>query len=133
MEAKYYTPEIEEFHVGFEYEYFIMDEWYPVAYHPSDMAGVDKLFARLHSDKIRVKYLDREDIESLNWELDCVIEKEAFYIHKTSSLNNGDIRLVFRDNEHSVQIECEKTGENCYLKVKNKSELRKLMKQLNIE
>ena len=49
MDAKYYTPTIEEFHVGFEYEYFIMDNWHPVAYHPNDMATAERFFELLHS------------------------------------------------------------------------------------
>tara|TARA_R110000764_G_scaffold234790_6_gene328888 strand:- start:199 stop:606 length:408 start_codon:yes stop_codon:yes gene_type:complete len=72
MENKYYTPEIEEFHVGFEYEFRTLKGWdkevmswndYPS--YAGDYIGE----AIKETDGIRVKYLDQEDIESFGFEL----------------------------------------------------------------
>ena len=79
---KYYTPSKEEFHVGFEYEVFqkgevydptamylmppeTEDKWYKFKY-PDPFLGyrLDILFK---THPLRVKYLDREIIESLGW------------------------------------------------------------------
>lgn len=68
---KYYTPAIEEFHVGFEYEinmHFRMAEeskWYS-AIITKDNWGANMDIINVLA-RARVKYLDREDIESLGW------------------------------------------------------------------
>ena len=66
---KYYTPEIEEFHVGFEYEEQVEPgKWAWNTCHPNtfeklyDWDSMDMLKIRT-----RVKYLDQEDIESLGF------------------------------------------------------------------
>lgn len=113
--SKYYTPEIEEFHIGFEYEQEDINEggsslsWYKHTIgEGKDIDTLDR------SEELglsyRVKYLDREDIESLDL---------PSYIKITNILNNlweiiGTNARIFR-------------GE-----IKNKSELKKLLKQLGI-
>ena len=90
MENKYYTPKIEEFHVGFKYEVFqkgevydpnfmylippdTEDKWIKYIY-PDPFLGynLDKMFKTYI---IRVKYLDREDIESFNFHRDKIRSK----------------------------------------------------------
>jgi len=128
MTDTYYTPEIEEFHVGFEYESMgglenINAEWHDEVYSEED--SVKNLI-----NTLRVKYLDQEDIESLGFEhigalwfesaeLDCRIRKWKGLqvdIYYPWSKNDGDHTsncLVFRG------------------KIKNKSELKKLLNQVN--
>ena len=97
MESKYYTPKISEFHVGFEYQILKGYENRSKMGGVIEMANVfrnsvfkqDKL--GLHVDDfnfvisremVRVKYLDREDIESLGFELDqCTKDGCVFYSH----------------------------------------------------
>lgn len=76
-EAKYYIPEIEEFRVGFECEYFNRHckKYIPITIDRSnysiDDTGEyenDYLFSYRGENKFRVKYLDSEDIESLGFE-----------------------------------------------------------------
>ena len=70
MESKYYTPSIEEFYVGFEYE---------VNYGENDWQK-ECLWAKpevvtlpyMNLENIRVKYLDKEDIESLGFEQESI-------------------------------------------------------------
>lgn len=67
---KYYTPDISEFHVGFEYEQITTN--YP------DKNNWQKAVVRTERDSpyqlwitngtVRVKHLDQEDIESLGFE-----------------------------------------------------------------
>lgn len=137
---KYYTPTIEEFHADFECERLVNGIWEKyICAESNDRDYGNGIITLPHEpelnvnyEKVRVKLLDKEDIKSLEWELDSVVEKEFFYIHKTSSLQN-DIRLVFRQKENSIEINSSKFGECFYGIIKNKSELQKLMSQLNIK
>lgn len=112
---KYYTPEIEEFHIGFEYEYEDINEggastsWYKGILQPNEGYIIDQIYND-ENREYRVKYLDREDIESLNI---------PSYIKVNHILNNtyeiiGTNARIFRGD------------------IKNKSELKRLLKQLNI-
>ena len=101
-DSKYYIPKIEEFHVGFEYETFqeadghngILsfmpmqdeDEWWKFKF-PDPFVGyhLDKLFKAC---KLRVKYLDKEDIESFDFN----------YINVTGSFDSSD------DHEEAVFV-----------------------------
>lgn len=97
MESKYYTPDISEFHVGFEYEVFdskyeykveklsetklkVLSDpitttgWFKEAYEIDSFLYVEdssdiksNIPSYIENDKVRVKYLDREDIESLGF------------------------------------------------------------------
>jgi hypothetical protein len=72
MENKYYTPAIEEFHVGFEYEILHNNEWKKTSVFNNSCGGdiIFEIKNMGHWDvvsKPRVKYLDKEDIESLGW------------------------------------------------------------------
>ncbi len=74
---KYYIPIIEEFYTGFEYERMNGESWEESEFLESDSYGT---LARGYENEfeeiaiglrdVRVKYLDREDIESLGFEYD---------------------------------------------------------------
>ena len=81
MENKYYTPEIEEFCVGFEYESRIAgydDEWTKETTYAMFRDGwesnIDDVLAMYKDggDEFRVKHLDSSDIESLGFHLDPI-------------------------------------------------------------
>jgi hypothetical protein len=122
--SKYYTPEIEEFHVGFEYQFRIGSSWVDMVY-----TSAHGLEGRILTDLVRVKYLDREDIESLGFK----------YLKK----GWGDESLVFRLNK-SVGYELYFRGRgSCHITnsnekvlfdgtIKNKSELKKVLKMIGI-
>ena len=132
MEAnKYYTPKVEEFHVGFEYEYFIMEGWQPVAYHPSDMAEAERFLETLYSNKIRVKYLDREDIESLGFKFGTQLTERTAMYHLEACNHTS---LSYNEKEHTIRVAVH-NGVVEVLKniiIKNKSELRKILIQAEI-
>ena len=142
---KYYTPEIKEFHVGFEFEYMSVETngWVSIdkdmwlrpkgAEETHLLRSVnewDRCIKHADLTKVRVKYLDREDIESLGWIY--ILDEVNYY-----KLNN--FKLYYFGNTF---ISIDKTDHSKYNYVaayqyfrgtiKNKSELIKLMKQLNV-
>ena len=138
---KYYTPEIEEFHVGFQYEHYSkkVDFWMPCFYGTMyDQRGDDEL-DELNMKVERVKYLDREDIESLGFFCHAADER-VFHSEKGIIINIGwgspvkkgitlaIVSPVFDESKMSI------VHENYLFNgtIKNKSELKKLLKQLGI-
>tara|TARA_R110000822_G_scaffold127454_1_gene262945 strand:+ start:9354 stop:9761 length:408 start_codon:yes stop_codon:yes gene_type:complete len=130
---KYYTPEIEEFHVGFEYQNRQPNnhnkglDWYKQVY-KSDSIRFVKLACEIYEGSIRVKHLDKEDIESLGFKLDSV--------HNDVRFNYLMFPYRIDHIPHQNRIDIYKWGDECdmigYITIKNKSELRKLLKQLEI-
>lgn len=134
MKNKDYTPDISEFHVGFEYEeinityhdYNISDEnWYYMACYANDM-DIEDIDNQLNCGNIRVKYLDKKDIEELGWKKDSynaiinTFTKDKYVLELNS--NN---RIIIIDNQFGEEIHF-----NGY--IKNKSELKKIMKMIGI-
>lgn len=135
MENKYYTPTIEEFHVGFEYEVSDLSDngkdwtWRKQVFDGEETRTY--FIDELNKKEIRVKQLDREDIESLGWKH----QEDNFFYHK-----NYELLLVSTSDGDNIQIhdqspyqEGAKRNERVFWGVlKNKSELKKLMQQLKI-
>jgi len=150
---KYYTPEIEEFHVGFEYqreEYNDIsrwDEWYTTTIDtPWQLADYVMYLSNHGFSQTRVKKLDSEDIESLGWRPETIIdifrgdgndfsqgfskkinEIDTYCLIYTDGLLQIYLQHVYNltSGNWSQQVKFEGT-------IKNKSELRRLMKQLGI-
>jgi hypothetical protein len=144
-EVKYYTPEIEEFHVGFEYEHNALSGNLPINYtkiiHSIDDNILD-IFVKIEvTSIIRVKYLDQEDIESLGWirkhEWEGNDEEQRYFI--TNEFTAFELKV----RKESVSLYCTPiefygadgpawysivTRINC----KNKTELKRLIKNLDI-
>jgi hypothetical protein len=123
MENKYYTPTIEEFHVGFEYEVLSTNtdnimKWIPNA-HPINEDAISIL---LNHKAIRVNYLDKDDIESLG----------GVNLPDTSSFDIGVHQIYFQDYEF-VEVYDELSRIIFQGKIKNKSELKRLLTMLNIK
>lgn len=159
---KYYTPSIEEFCVGFEYEiydtkwsyeiqhltgdqYKVLSEptpvtdWYKEIYdlnkyvYLKDSVECYNDLAEFISDnEIRVKYLSIEDVESLGFENSLDEPGEWFWSFK----GNGDIQLYYDDKitDDTKGVGISIYNDNLVFSgyVKNKSELVKLLKQLDI-
>lgn len=141
MESKYYIPKIEEFHIGFECEYYNnhAEKFIPIIIDSSNfelnsMDGSfddDYVLSYNYSrpNKFRVKYLDREAIEFFGFETedlgDCYNLQIGFdlfglYPFRFDTGNNNSYKIT-KDNEtlfHGI--------------IKNKSELKKLLIQLEI-
>ena len=162
--SKYYTPEIEEFHVGFEYEkvpnigmVFLNTDspektsksiwatefeegiWGVKEVDPFLGDGLPSIRAAITDKKIRVKYLDREDIESCGFV--CHATDNRVYHNKDGIIINTEwgspvkqgitlviVSPVFDESKMNI------VHENYLFNgtIKNKSELKKLLKQLGI-
>ncbi len=155
MEAKYYVPKIEEFHVGFEFEYknkeniWIASNDFSFSFLSDDTDTILEVVRYLEDGKIRVKLLDDDDIyDGSDF---CPIIKDNItvfsnakselkgpegnqWIQFTSwTLYKGD-KLNFIIERNVEDTRTKKTEQETIFNgiIKNKSELRKLMSQLNI-
>ena len=150
---KYYTPKIEEFHVGFEYEEKSSGLWTKQVYNElspilnkklEDDYGVlyDTIQDYINQEIIRVKYLDQEDIER---ELKISPKRGGSYIFEKDScfrpnwINGVHVmktRIYFHPIntwtkiEYYIENEWEKFFEGS---IKNISEFRILLKQVGYE
>ena len=130
MKNKYYTPSIEEFYVGFEYESH-QDPRTDDGWEKSILGRHDFKYVMREDNDVdyRVKYLDKSDIEDLGFihigalwfeskELDCRIRKwkglEIDIYHDWSR----------NDGEHTDHYKVFRGA------IKNKSELKILLKRL---
>lgn len=124
MNNKYYTPELEEFHIGFEYESstdginweqytYSLDCW-------SCASGMEIAELKYTNPSLlfRVKYLDKEDIESL-WGKDGIL---------------GEFNIAWHPDYNTTVLIYRTSIANTVFRgfIKNKSELKKLIQQLNI-
>ncbi len=158
---KYYIPEKEEFHIGFEYEFKPRYRDGLISYINSDFRYVDwwkkqtvgregdTLLELIESHEdpfnitdvmqyhrdgaVRVKHLDHEDLQSLGWvagikkflhgETDCYRYKNLDY-------------YIYRFQDQMVEIGNGGDMENSETyfegKIKNISEMRKIMKMIGI-
>jgi len=154
--SKYCTPTIEEIKVGFELQYhnFSIDEagvpelnydrWDTITLKENNV----KIFMEYGiKGGIRVKYLDREDIEECGWKYDTIRyeEIEKYIIHR-EEVAQVKSRLVLSRNiiRDFIAIELVEMytwvnapNEEEYNRIfqgtiRNKSELKTLMRWLNI-
>ncbi len=139
MKDKYYTPAIEEFHVGFEYEYKERRVWKKDELGISDVIsgncganeyvenGMDAIVDELEKCNIRVKHLDREDCISLGL-------KEKIWGNESGYFIIGDFTI----GVYGTGLFCtvsQNDGGNKIMRfsgdLKNKSELKKILQQTN--
>lgn len=153
MENKYYTPEISEFYVGFEYQGMertlnranIAKGWIENTYNAG--YSLERLQETITKEDIRVKYLDKEDIESLGWK--CVPDDSVgdgnFRWFDEFTLGQYRLTTMYHLEDENWQKESDKvmicdmpTRKNEVIdrmfngKIKNKSALKVLMNQLGI-
>ena len=119
MENKYYVPDITEFREGFEYELKMDDNWYLMSspfYPLVNNSGLE----------YRVKYLNSEDIECFGFahigSLWFENIEKSYRIRKWKG-NEVDIYKWWGDEDSTLIFRG---------KIKNKSELKVLLKQLSI-
>lgn len=138
MENKYYVPEIEDFHVGFEYE---------INNNPWELKKVsvsmdlEAIQYHIKNGDIRVKYLNQDDIESLGF-TDKATTVLDWYTSEKRSEDNwasygywNNFRLLHDREKNKVKIIAYEYGweeENVLFQgdCKNKSELIKILNQV---
>lgn len=141
MENKYYKPDLEEFHLGFEYEaettnYPDKNNWHPETFYLNKSHLDIVTINTLYNNKVRVKYLNKEDIESLGFK-----EQSKNYYFKDAPGSLGywtDILLDVRWGLDKIVIKGFRVSlahESEFLfqgKIKNKSEFKRILKQINV-
>lgn len=133
--AKYYTPEIESIHVGFEYEHWNRNIWAKCK-----ISGIEELGyfiayceQQLIPERIRVKYLDQEDIEAEGWDPIIPDEKDDKDTLKFK-IDDSDrtLQVWYRTLEPTVEIK--QLGKVIFWgTIRNRSELKRIMQQLGIK
>ena len=137
----YYTPTIKEFHPSFEFEQDNGYEWVKRTYEDTSQ-GIYSLKNAIVQRVIRVKYLDREDIESLGLNL---IESEKsnywgplFERRVEIGFNTYKICRLHLGQKSQVVVGVSGEGswggstDNIQMTIKNKSELKRILKQIGI-
>lgn len=133
--SEYYTPDISEFHVGFEFEEFGHNGTREKVWFPKVLTLDELQWNRDGNDgpfdsslaKYRVKCLDREDCLALGLE-EIVWDNNSGYFKKdayTIGIHSGFFT-------HISQIDYGNQIVRFSGNIKNKSELKRLMKQIGI-
>ena len=138
-ESKYYTPEPEEFHMGFEYEISTREgTWLKDAYMCNSKVGVTFDDMPELAKISRVKLLDRSDIEDLGWEYQksddfgydyFTLKKNAFKDYYILFSGRTKRMVIGESGENTF------TGEGTPLFTgwpKNKGELQDVLKMIGI-
>jgi hypothetical protein len=129
MENKYYTPSIEEFHVGFEFEFLNPNnKWTKqIVRRPNYIVWSDVYLWELlglssTNHLLRVKYLDKEDIESLGFRYSGNLQ-DTYWKGEITISPQKDGKLLIHQN----------CGPLFHGYIKNLSELKRLFKQIGID
>lgn len=141
--TKYYTPDIEDMHVGIEY--ILSDnqgrEYKKTMAVDSDLKDIDH---DINKGAITIKCLDKDDLISLGYteEEDEFFNDDEFEFTRVKTiigLGTGDdkkIKIIHTTGDNNVFIYSrENRGREETLfdgTIKNKSELKKLLKQLGL-
>lgn len=133
VDSKYYTPNIEEFHVGFEYNVIDRAGYHSVVL-TDTMLSQNLIFAtgqvnfyswvkgELGKGNIQVKYLDKEDIESL-----------GFIQTDFETYNKDGIEIIWWSKESKTNLIVMDHPEFLFKgEIKNKSELKKVLQMIGV-
>lgn len=130
---KYYTPELSEFHVGFEFD-IKHDSGFEKSIYSVSHVDLFNIENNIQLENVRVKHLDQSDIESFGFEFIIdrfmlgkdrdlavwIIPQETIIGHTfISRIMIVDCRFYM----HNIRFDGH---------IKNKSELAVLLKQLNV-
>jgi hypothetical protein len=151
MENKYYVPQIEEFYVGFEYERLydendLLYEWEKLVFDADDeYLTLSQIANEIDFDQIRVKVLDKSDVESLGFRItkEYSIEFEAqLHIDDYSFYDltyEWDEQRLIIERFYQSKLVAAKLDDGTYDShtvfngtIKNKSEFKQVLKMLNI-
>lgn len=142
--SKYYTPDITEFCVGFEYETnYLKKDWEKQILKLEDIAHFfDSYILDASALEFRVKHLDEQDILDLGWtktEDKCSYTgRNYFKIVREDGFNTGVVYKIVLYQNGSLHYMWESYSSyatdkgQIIINIKNKTEFKKLMQQLRI-
>lgn len=131
MEKEYYQPTIEEFHIGFEFEFLTgSKEWKPFIFEENRCEALFDNFKK-SPQSFRVKLLDSFDITSEGFFFTKVIEYDQI---TWSHFEGNSFGIAAAMNNHFRIVSLKRDGfpilfDGC---IKNRSQLRIIIKQLII-
>lgn len=151
MGNKYYVPNIEEFRIGFEYEVYIPEKelWSTETFY-LNKSHIDIIkYVNIQTEntlrRVRVKYLDKEDIKSFGFTLVKEYSDELVF-----QINDGEycfyeLTLNIDDNKVNITQGCQSKMSakklpieqwnyfNIFFgEIKNKSELQQVLKMVGV-
>ena len=134
--SKYYTPSIEDFRYGFEYEFKPNKESDWIKCMQNLNFSYKDLYFQIQDCMFRVKYLCKEDIYSLGFKVvwneygETVFEKNKYRLFHNTKWEKHKTTIVDKLDGEAPFTDCPVlfTGE-----VKNKSELEKILNQIGYE
>jgi len=145
MSDTHYTPTIDEFHDGFEYERMNGDRWEEAEFDSTDgwgtlAHGYENEYEEIDKGlrTVRVKHLDREDIESLGFKhigdaVDIWYAIEGRFDMGSWTCYRMQMHYGRTDNRMYIVAKDLPDDHKVFEGIiKNKSELVKLMKQIRI-
>jgi hypothetical protein len=134
MEDKYYTPDISEFYEGFEWEQYLSGsnkEYQKMIFTLKDVNFIVNCYLKsLQDGWIRVKYLDKEDIESEGFIFvinDGGWEYFSRYPKQLSYYKDRPTEIEISNGESYDERETYFQGI-----IKNKSELKRILKMIGV-
>jgi|GEM_PF-2795386 len=148
MEPTYYTPKAQEFYHGFEYERKDSnDKWHPKKFDlENDWQDIAVEMYASVSHYIRVKHLDRTDIEGEGWrnkvddiftigvtDLDPEIESPFYLLAKTKMGKDNEYIIWNMFEGGYIKDAIDKSKVIFYGTILNKSELKFQMARLGIK
>jgi len=132
--SKYYTPRIEEFTINFNYEYNTWKGWSlkvmdSFNHRPNGTMNLQYDLV-LNRSKFRVKYLDRDDIESLGFSVDSYFEAiQSYKRYNTDDFSCIQITCFNSDNIVEIRNPSRIMFQGI---IKNKSELERILKIIDV-
>jgi hypothetical protein len=135
---KYYVPQIGEFHEGFEYEQYIPgsgNDYQKIVFSLSDSNFVANCYSQnLQAGWIRVKYLDKDNIESEGFKYDK--KREEYISDKTylgcSTGDDKKLMICHEEDDHYTHIYYKSNRGEEFTKfegfIKNKSKFKEILK-----
>lgn len=99
MENNYYTPEISDIRVGYEHEAYFNNEWKKYIIETNDNLRSYKEL--INSNRIRVGFLTKEQIEAEGWKLDTIITTDD---DDNDLYNTGFSKYLDENNWYSVVL-----------------------------
>jgi|694.fasta_scaffold67796_7 hypothetical protein len=97
---KYFTPDIEDIHAGYECELLIYAKWEPNTVKP--YTALESVGKCIKDKVIRVPYLTKEQIEAEGWELIQIYPKGACIFQKGTKEKGCELTCDF--TEHRVHF-----------------------------